>query len=407
MRILLLNNFHYRRGGSETVYLNIADLLKKHGHDVEFYSIKHKENYPARFSNIFSEGSNACKNKLKGSIKYISNKNAAKNLETVIRKFKPDIAHIHLIWGGLTKSVLKVLSQKNIPVLHTVHDFRMVCPAYTFMTPEGKICEQCRGKNFMRCIINRCGKGSLIQSVLMATEAYLRIWDRTYNDFTHIHYVSEFSKKKHEEYNNQLKNIPSTILYNFVPFPTIRIEPANRNVYTFCGRLSKEKGVETLLKAFAKRPDLKLRIIGTGPMETKLKILANETKMTNVEFTGYLNGDTLTKAIASSRFVCIPSECYENNPMSALESFSMGVPVISANVGGCPEIVKSGITGFLFESGNVESLIQILDQSNAMSDAEYARLCQTTYSTYLNDYTPESYYPKLIKIYQNTIKNKN
>lgn len=403
MKILLLNNFHYRRGGSEAVYFNTARLLKEHGQEVEFYSLRHEDNYPAAFDNSFAMGADAY-GKLKGALKYIFNSEVSTGLERVISEFKPDVAHIHLIWGGLTPAALKTLSKHNIPVVHTAHDFRMVCPAYTFMNARGEMCEKCKGHAYYNCVASRCCKGSLAQSVLMAAESYSRNWRNVYKYIGNMHYVSRFSMEKHRQYNSLLRKVSSTVLYNFVPDPG-ESPTEGRECFTFCGRLSKEKGIETLVKAFAERPGLKLRIIGTGPMQDELQ--SQTRNLPNIEMLGYKTGDELRSLVAASRFVTIPSECFENNPMSALEAFSMGVPVIGANVGGVPEIVKPGVTGFMFESGNVSSLLEAIDKANAMANEEYQAMCASTRKDYLDNYTPDAYYPRLMQIYESAIEHCN
>ncbi len=399
----MLNNFHYRKGGSESVYFNTAELLQKHGHHVEFYSLKREENIPATYEDLFALSIKGYHNKFKAASTYINNEEAALGLEKLLNDFKPDIAHIHLIWGGLTGAVLKVLKKYRIPIVHTAHDYRMVCPAYTFRTPNGNICETCEGHKFYNVIKNRCAKGSLSQSILMALESYLRNKNNTYKYFDHVIYVSKFCRDKHLEYNNVLRNIPSTILYNFVSEPICENREIE-NVYTYCGRLSGEKGIKTLISAFERKSNLRLQIIGTGPIEEELKSYVSSHQIDNVEFIGYKTGKELKSIVARSKFVCIPSEWYENNPMSAIEAFSMGIPVISANIGGCPEIVIPRITGYLFESGSVDSLCEILGKTESLSKSEYFELSRSTISSYNENFNPEAYYNKIIKIYEDLIK---
>ena len=153
MKVLLLNNFCYRRGGSEAVFFNTADLLRKAGHDVRFFSISRLENEPCEDSSLFAP---QCYG-FSQIPAYFYNVGAARSLEKLIKVWKPDIAHIHLIWGGLSPSVIDVLHRCGVPVVHTVHDYRLVCPAYTFRNSKGEICEKC-GRTYWNCIFNRCSK---------------------------------------------------------------------------------------------------------------------------------------------------------------------------------------------------------------------------------------------------------
>jgi glycosyltransferase involved in cell wall biosynthesis len=147
MKILLINNFHYRKGGSETVYFNMARILAEHGHQVVFFSCESEQNQ-SEGANRFFVKSNTSLPMWKGALRYIYNREAQQSLSQLIAEERPDIAHIHLFWGGLSTSILDTLRQHRIPIVHTVHDYRIVCPAYTFRRNDGTICEACKGGKF-------------------------------------------------------------------------------------------------------------------------------------------------------------------------------------------------------------------------------------------------------------------
>ena len=170
MKVLLINNCHWRRGGSESVYFETAELLLKAGHEVVFLSFEDEKNIHTGQTEYFVKRGNILKN----MITYFSNWEAAKVVEEVVKKEKPDIAHTHLMWGGMTAAIIPVLHNYGVPVVHTAHDYRMVCPAYTFRNGRGEVCEKCKGGHFNECIKNRCGKSSLTQSLLMAAEMKYR-----------------------------------------------------------------------------------------------------------------------------------------------------------------------------------------------------------------------------------------
>ena len=191
MKILLINNFHYRKGGSEAVYFNTAEILRKNGHEVIFFSYKKGENVACDQSDFFVSHKGA----LGSLIDYFYNGEAEKKLEALLEKERPDLAHVHLFWGGLSPSIFNALRKYNVPLVHTAHDYRMVCPAYTFKDGAGSKCERCRKWNFYQCALHRCAKGSVPQSIIMAIEMYTRkLFHNPLKNIDGFMFVSRFSE---------------------------------------------------------------------------------------------------------------------------------------------------------------------------------------------------------------------
>ena len=406
MKILLINNFHYRKGGSEAVYFNMAQMFAQHGHEVLFFSCTDERNEPSEQSGYFVSPNSALP-KIEGAIRYIYNREARHRLERLIAKERPDIAHLHLFWGGISPSIFGVLRKYRIPVIHTAHDYRMVCPAYTFRTPDGRICEQCRGKHFYRCALNRCSKGSVAQSLLMSAEMYLR--NAFFNPVRNIDgfvFVSNFAYNKHKEYMPALANAAAITLYNTIPPLDAEFISRRRGRYfLFFGRLSHEKGVNTLIEAFARKADAVLKIVGTGPEENALKSKVAAAQESNIEFLGYRNGAALKEIIRDAAFVVVPSEWYENNPMTIVEAYSAGIPVIGARIGGIPEIIDEGRTGFMFASGDADDLGRCIDRATALDDAEYAAMSRNAQSFADANFNEERNYTRIIAFYKEIIDN--
>ena len=424
MKVLLINNCHWRRGGSEAVYFGIAELLVSKGHEIVFLSLDDEKNIKTDQKEYFVKRGNP----FYGIISYFSNGDASSAIDEVLTKEKPDIAHAHLMWGGMTASIISVLHKHGVPLVHTSHDFRMVCPAYTFRNGKGGVCEECKGGNFIHCVKNRCGKGSLIRSVLMTAEMYYR--NRKWHpakELDGIIFVSKFSKQKHEESDPLFKETNNIVLYNFTTigndYPPVE---QDGGYYLYYGRLSEEKGIDTLLRVFSKHPELTLKVVGTGPLEESLKKKYNSTFINineinnsnlnrsiaegekchqNIQFLGYHSGSELAQLVRNARFVCVPSECYENNPMTIVEAYSMGVPVIGAQIGGIPEIVEEGQTGFLFESGNVESLENAVLTSTKVNDEGYAELKRNTIDFAYEHFNSDIYLQQLISFYNKVLNS--
>lgn len=401
MKILLINNFHYRKGGSEAVYFNMARMLAHHGHEVLFFSCTDSRNESCGQSGYFIR-SNTSLPQIEGAIRYFYNREAKRNLERLIADERPDIAHVHLFWGGISPAIFGVLRKHRIPLVHTAHDYRMVCPAYTFRTPDGRICEQCRGRHFYHCTLNRCAKGSVTKSLLMSAEMYFRnVFFNPVRNIDGFVFVSRFAHEKHLEYMPAFGGAKYIVAYNSIPPLEEQFVSSKRGGYfLFFGRLSHEKGVATLIDAFLAKPDARLKIVGTGPEEDVLKAQVEQARAHNIEFLGYRNGDALKETIRDAAFVVVPSEWYENNPMTIVEAYSAGVPVIGARIGGIPEIVDEGKTGFLFDSGNADDLGRRIAEAQALDDAEYAAMSRNAKAFADENFDEDKNYEKIISLYR-------
>ena len=285
-------------------------------------------------------------------------------------------------------------------------------PAYLLKDGKGQLCERCKGGKFVNCLRYRCSKGSLVQSAIMTAEMYYRNhkWHPA-KEIDGIIFVSNFSKQKHVEFDRRFTESYTMVLYN-TPGEKVK-ESLDKSVntfnsyYLFYGRLSVEKGISTLLKSIEKYPQLPLKIVGTGPLEEELKNFCCEKGLINVEFLGYKSGKELFDLVAGAKYVCAPSECYENNPMTIVEAYSLATPVIGAAIGGISEIIKEGETGFLFESGAISSLENAIEKSLAVSENEYSLIKKNAYQFAKANFDSEKYYEMLVGFYQNVIKKFN
>ena len=408
MKILEINVFNYKKGGSEAVYFNTTKLLAEHGHEVVNFALKWSENLPSKFDKYFPESKETRSGVLrpiKNILTYFYHPEAAAKLEKLILAEKPDIAQVHLIWGQLTPSILSVLKKHKIPAVLTIHDYRLVCPAFLFRNGKGEVCEQCQGKHFTKCISNACCKGSKGLRVMMAAEQYFR--NTFFNPakyVTGLLYVSDFSKSIHEKYMPALKELPSLQLYNMAQNIDNASEYANNDSYfLYFGRLSSEKGVGTVIDAFSRRQELKLIVVGTGPEENALKELAASRHADNIKFVGYKSGAELENIVRGAKMILVPSECYENNPMTIIEAYSFGIPAIGARIGGVPEIVVEGKTGFQFESGNPESLCAALDKAAKSNETAFKEMSENALAFAKENFEKEQYYSKLIKFFESLV----
>jgi glycosyltransferase involved in cell wall biosynthesis len=408
MKILQINNCHYRRGGSETVYFNTIKLLKDHGHDVSCFSSKDTRNEVSEYEKYFIPNENirdlSVLHKILRSPAYLYNEKANRNLEQLIKDLKPDVAHIHLFYAVLSVSILRTLNKYKIPIVHTVHDYRLVCPVNTFLDKNCNLCELCLDKHFYHCLQKRCSEGRLTQSTVVMLEAYFwKYFVNPINYIDHFIFVSKFIQQKHSGLCENLMKKCSQI-YNYANTNSYDVSIVKGNYFLFFGRLSVEKGIKTLLSVFSRRKGYKLIIAGTGPLKDFVAKVAQES--INIEYVGFKVDRELELLIRNASFIIIPSEWYENNPLSLIETYKLGKPVIGADVGGIPELVQHGTNGFLFESRNDLSLESVVDLASGMSYDDYTSFSRSAYDFALKNFDKERHYEQLLKVYQDVINEK-
>ncbi|MBQ7640108.1 MAG: glycosyltransferase [Bacteroidales bacterium] len=402
MKVLLINNFHYRKGGSETVYFNTGRLLEAAGHTVIWFSLRDPKNLPCdQAADFATRGGNI----LAQLRNYFYNRDVARRLEALLEREHPDVAHVHLLWGGVGAAIFEPLRRHGVPLFHTVHDYRMVCPAYTFRDGRGRICEACSEGNYRPCLQNRCAGGSWLRSYLMMKEMQRR--QKHYHPLQNIEgflFVSQFARDKHIEKNPGFAQAYSTVIYNTVPDLLAQLGqsalPPRGDYLLYYGRLSHEKGIETLLDAVLARPEVPLKIVGTGPLEAQLRSRVAAAGASNIEFLGFHSGEDLYRLVAGASFVVVPSAWYENNPMTVIEACALGRPVIGAAIGGIPEIVREGVTGYLFPSGDAQALGRVLDSVLQLDSEAYAALSAAARRLYETHFSEAEHTRALLAFYR-------
>ena len=414
MKILQLNNHHYIRGGSEIMYLKTGALLEENGHEVLYFSTQNEQNENSGPNTYLVKPVNFLDKSILGKLfqipRFIYSNEAYKSLKKLIKKEKPDIAHLHIFYGNLTSAVLQVLKEEKIPVVMSIHEYKMLCPAYTFLNGHGTICEKCANGNYIHAVANKCNKGNYSYSFISALECYFR--DLFFDYKTHIDHfimVSDFIMKKHVEYYPEISP-KATLLYNFSTLnttPSTEVTQVKKNTdLVYFGRLSKEKGILTLLEVLKDKPHISLKIIGTGPMQQELENFIEANKMAHVTLVGFCVGQELCDHIQSAKYSVVPSEWYESLSLTILESLSLGVPVIGANTGGIPEMVRPE-TGFIFKSGSVQDLSRAIETALGLSQDKYLTLQKNGINLVKTDLKPQLYYAQLLNIYQDTIAKKS
>ncbi|MGD0883707.1 MAG: glycosyltransferase family 4 protein [Thermodesulfovibrionales bacterium] len=355
MKVLFINKFFFLNGGSEAVLFRERDFLVNHGHHVIDFSMRHQDNLPSDYSEYFVSSVDYHEKKrtlygaAKEAVKFVHNQEAIRNISRILAREKPQIAHLHNIYHQITPSVIPALKKAGVKVILTLHDYKLLCPSY-YMLANGSICSECAGRHFYHAALRRCQDGSLSTSILLAAEAY---WHKVFKHYEMVdlflapsRFIADLMAQ------NRIDRKKIVVLPNGIDTTEYKPSRIDKNYILFFGRISKVKGINTLLSAYkGLTRKLPLRIVGSGPYKEKLQM-----QHPDVEFIGYKSGDELKQLIAEASFSVVPSEWYENCSMSVLESMACGKPVIGSNIGGIPEQIADGTSGFLFEHSNADDL---------------------------------------------------
>ncbi|MEW6570930.1 MAG: glycosyltransferase family 4 protein [Nitrospirota bacterium] len=409
MKILMAHNWYFVGGGADRVFFETMKLLEKHGHTVVPFSMKDKRNYDSAYKEYFVNEIDystikPSRGNLKTAMRMIYSFEAKKKIDALIQKTRPDIAHLHNIYGRLTPSILYALKKNKVPVIMTLHDYKLICPAYD-MTSSGKPCERCRGGRFYNAFIRKCVKESYLASLVYAAESSVHSLLRTYvNNISYFIAPSLFLKNKMIEFGIPEKKIE--YIPNFINGNVDYSSNTEDDYFLYLGKLLHVKGVFTLLRAFKNIKKSQLHIAGNGELRSELEDYAKKNNINNVRFLGHLNSEEMFKALKGTKFVVLPTECYENAPLAVLEAFANGKPVIGANIGGIPEMVIGEETGLLFEPGNHEDLRQKINYllNNPSKVLEMGRNARQKVE---KEYNAELHYQRLIALYEKVLNQLN
>ena len=390
MKILLANKFYYRRGGDCIYMLNLEKLLKAHGHEVAVFAMDYPENLDTPWKKYFPKNMS----KLMAFTRPFGSHEVKSTFKKLLDDFKPDVVHLNNVHTQLSPVMAELAHQRGIKVVWTLHDYKLLCPRYDCLKNGNTICETCFNGDKKACLDNKCMKGSKLASFIGFKEAI--VWNRERLEASTDDFIcpSQFMADKMVQGGFSKKKMQT--LCNFIDVEKckfsstdytddVELLPKKEDYYCFIGRLSHEKGAKTLIEAANQLP-YKLVIIGGGPLMDELKSVAH----TNIEFVGFKQWDDIKQLVGKARFSVIPSEWYENNPLSVIEAQCLGTPVLGANIGGIPEL-----TDYTFSSGNIADLKTKIEKM-WNSEFDYQQIA----SDAQHRYDAETYYDKLINIYK-------
>jgi glycosyltransferase involved in cell wall biosynthesis len=400
IKLLSLNTYNYLRGGSDAVFFEHDAMFHELGWDTAIMAMHHPKNLKSRWEQYFVDEIEfghkyTLLQKLTMSGKVIYSLEAKSKLAALLEKFPADVAHAHCIYHHLSPSVLVELKQRGIPTVMTAHDLKLACPNYKMVNRTG-ICERCKNGNLLNVVRYRCVRDSIPTSILIALESAIHKISGVYKkNLDRIVAPSLFMKNKLVEWGwdeSKIIHIP-----NYVQADRFSPNYKPGNYFVYFGRLQLDKGIGTVVKA-AIAAGVNLHVIGTGPDEASIKRQA--TQNGNVVFHGYLQGESLWRIIRDARAAILGSEIYENAPKSILEAYSNGKPVIGARIGGIPEMVKEDETGFLFESGDVDGLSELLNSVADMPDDRLSAMGKAAREYVTEKFTEQHYRTEMMALYR-------
>ena len=354
MKVLMANKFFHLNGGSERVFFQERELLQKKGIAVIDFSMQDQRNLYSPYAeffvgNINYESSGGLFRKLKTAVSFIHSGEAVRKLEKLLERYQPDVAHFHNIYHQLTPSIITVLKKHGVKTVLTLHDYKLICPSYLALN-NGQLCTVCDGRAFWKAVTCHC-QGSRMLELLFMGEGLWHLWLQSYEA------VDIFIAPSRFLVDLTSRRIPQgkiRLLRNGINLDKYFSYGTDKGYALYLGRLSNEKGIRTLLEAHDKlNSAIPLKVVGAGPLAESLL-----SAYPDVQFIGYKTGAELNDLIGEAAFVVVPSECYENCSMSVLEAMASGKAVIGSNLGGLPEQIEDGVSGFLFEPGNAHDLAE-------------------------------------------------
>ena len=390
MRILIVHNRYRMHSGEDSAVDSLTALLKDRGNQVVTY-MRHSDETD-RYA--FGE-------KLRFPLRTLWNSVAAREISGLVRREKPDIAHIHNVFPLLSPCVYRALHRTGVAMVQTIHNFRLLCPGGLLWT-NGAPCELCKRGAVIHAIARRCYRESYIFSALYALTVAVHRAAGTFAMIDRFIALTDFSATKLVESGLTAANKIS-VLGNFLPDPLPDVGPYNERQASvvFVGRLSREKGLPVLIEAVSGLPELRLKIMGDGPQRCELERLAARTGATNVEFLGFLTGEDKWSVLRSSMASVLPSVCYENFPVALLESLAVGTPAVVSDIGALPYLIENGKTGLTFKSHDVQDLQDKLRHLISAPN-EAVRMGQCGRILVDMRFSAAAHYEALMKIYEDT-----
>ncbi len=389
-KVLIIHNFYQQSGGEDKVVEQESAMLRSRGIETEHYYVHN--------DSIQSKG---LANMAKLAVEAAWSFPEFKRIKELLLRVKPDVVHVHNFFPVISPSVYHACERLGIPVVQTLHNYRLICPAATFMRGN-EVCEKCLHGSLLHSIRHGCYRGSQLQTIPVAAmikfNELIGTWQHKVSRYIAL---TEFARDKFAESGLPLDRI--AVKPNFIHHQAVKAKyDSNDRYLLFVGRISAEKGVRNLLQAWSQlenRDGLRLLIIGDGPEKAEL---AAAYPQEDIRFLGKQDGDTVLDCMSRAMYVMVPSIWYEGFPMTIVESYSVGTPVLCSRIGALEEVVEDGVTGFHFQHDDLENIKTVIRHAVAYED--YTAMRQKVAENYAAHYTEEVNVKQLLAIYSEAME---
>ncbi|GAB3783995.1 glycosyltransferase [Spirosoma horti] len=389
MRILLIHNTYKLAGGEDAIVKQEQELLHQKGHTVELLLFNNDtigESILSRFQLIYQT---------------FHNSTSVLRVKEVINTFQPDVVHVHNLFYVASPAILTAIRELKVPVVMTLHNYRLLC-AGTYLMREGAIpCEECVNKIIpLSGIRHSCHRNSRLQSAQLTMTTS---WHKLAGTWQHVdRYIAltEFARSRFLNSSLQLRSDQVVVKPNAISDMGYADSKSRGENFLFVGRLTTEKGIEVLLESLKHYP-YKITLIGEGPLRKKVEEAA--ATMPTIQYLGPCSRDVIAEELKRCKALVVPSLWYEGLPTTILEAYSTGTPVLCSDQLNLNEIVKDRQTGFLFPVGNGKALAELIskiDQQQLLMDG----LHQCARAFYERYYTPQQSYERLLSIYEEVVE---
>jgi glycosyltransferase involved in cell wall biosynthesis len=389
MRILVIHNRYQQAGGEDAIVRQETDLLRRYGHSVELLLFDNEE-----FSSSLGK-------KIRGAVLSINNPTSARRVADAIRTFRPDVVHIHNLFYTASPAIIDAAKRWNVPVVMTLHNYRLVCNSSLLMRPAELACERCLTKTLpLDGIRHGCFRGSRLQSAQLTALTSLHKLTGTWQRVDKYIALTEFARQKF--LHSSLRLAPEQIVVKPNAVPELGFSPpADRtDTYLYVGRLTVDKGVRVLLEAFRHTPH-SIDIVGDGPLRGEVEAAA--AACPTIRYHGPLDRAEVVTYLKRCRALVLPSLWYEGLPTVLLEAYATGTPVLCSDQQNLNQLVLNGQTGQLFQTGSAVSLLHALQTLTPEQAARYGR---AAYAQWQDHYTEQANYEQLVRAYESVLERK-
>ncbi|MFA6284938.1 MAG: glycosyltransferase [Parcubacteria group bacterium] len=387
MKILEINKFNHIRGGADKHFIDLARLFESNGDEVGVFAMSHPENLHSDFSKYFVSRvdfeNGSLFNKMKGAFRVFWSFEATRKIAKLLDEFQPDVIHIHNIYHQISPSILLEIKKRRIPIVMTVHDWKLICPNY-LLNCEEPYCKKCVAGKYWHCVSKKCVKNSYAKSLIAVLGLYFHRWLKIYEKNVDLYIApSRFVKNILVQAGFPEKKIKVLAHFASVQDSQNGKDANGENYALYFGRISKEKNVDELIEIFKSLP---IKLVLAGNREAGFEI----PRHPNIKYAGFKNSVELAKLIKNSSFVVSASKLAETFGLVALEAISAEKPFVGYDVGGYGEMIENGANGYLVKNKE-EFKSKIL---------EYASGKATKFKFQADKFSPERYYVGIVDIFQ-------